>query len=152
MAKMSNYVAQGKSRFAGRFQTIADGFFTLFALCWIPTRHVVLPFLYYYMWTEAESSFFAFGCDCGQGRDCVWAPERGCVLDKQTMPQLINIYRVLLGLFQCMLAAWLVDLLKAVHKALTSDGPLSTKGLEESSMQNCPELDDSNNTASKKQD
>lgn len=137
-AKMCNYVALGQSPLKSMFQGVADGLFATFALAWIPTRHIILPIIYYSVWYEAETDFLAAGCSCGKGKECVSAPELGCILTKESFGNAVLVYKVFLGFFQCLLAFWLKELLVAVHKALMGG---SVKGVEESSAQAIDELD-----------
>ena len=63
-AKLCNYVAAGKASWAPTFQTFADVLFAAFAVVWIPTRHGILPVIYYSIWTEAEEGLLSGGCSC----------------------------------------------------------------------------------------
>jgi len=138
LAKMCNYIALGNSPLKSTFQGLADTLFALFAAVWIPTRHVILPIIYYSCWYEAVPTFLASGCSCGQGNKCVVSQEHGCALSGETFPTAVNAFKIFLGFFQCLLAFWLKELLVAVYKALAGG---SVKGVEESSAQNTPELD-----------
>lgn len=137
-AKMCNYIALGDSPLKNAFQAAADALFATFAVAWIPTRHIILPIIYYSLWTEAEADFLADGCNCGSGRQCVSSPEHGCVLTAETFKTAVLAFKIFLGFFQVLLAFWLKELLVAVYKALAGG---SVKGVEESSAQNTPELD-----------
>jgi acyl-CoA-dependent ceramide synthase len=54
-AKMCNYIGLGSSRFNKAFAAAADGFFALFAVVWIITRHIFLPIIYYSLWHVAPT-------------------------------------------------------------------------------------------------
>ena len=120
-AKMCNYVGAGRSSLASLFQTLADGLFAVFAVVWIPTRHVVLPMIYYSIMTDAEEGLMNGGCKCGEGTKLVYNPEMNCVLSPQTWPQVLTVYKVALAIFQCLLLIWLRTILIAVYKALMGD-------------------------------
>ena len=77
-AKLCNYIAAGTSTAASTFQTIADILFALFAVAWIPTRHGVLPLIYYSIVTEAEDGLATGGCNCGDGDALVYNPDMNC--------------------------------------------------------------------------
>ena len=98
MAKMSKYSG---------LNTMADIFFGLFALAWIPTRHVMFFWLYSSIWTSTDKhSDLLPLADSSKG---------GFFTERN-----INAFLVILGLFQCLLLIWLRDLLVAVHRALFS--------------------------------
>lgn len=120
-AKMCNYIAAGESRFAGAFQVVADILFAVFAAVWIPTRHVILPTIYYSILTDAEDGLLQGGCDCGFGNQLVYAPEKGCTLSPESWPNVLFAYKIFLAAFQLLLAIWLKDILKAVCKALMGE-------------------------------
>eukprot|EP00929_Paragymnodinium_shiwhaense_P099847 TRINITY_DN61747_c0_g1_i1.p1 TRINITY_DN61747_c0_g1~~TRINITY_DN61747_c0_g1_i1.p1 ORF type:complete len:345 (+),score=72.67 TRINITY_DN61747_c0_g1_i1:137-1171(+) len=132
VAKMCNYVALGKSKLKGLFQTIADALFALFAVAWIPTRHVILPFYLYRSLFDGTADIKQHGCDCGQGTECIWAPDQLCVLTAENWWKAVIFYKVFLGFFQVLLAFWLRDLLVAIYRTLVKG---SVKGVEEESAQ-----------------
>lgn len=147
LAKLFNYAALGESRFNWFYQMIADTVFAIFALAWIPTRHVLLPCIYYHLW-NSEPVFQASECACGQGTACVYAPERGCTLSSETMLWGFVIpFRWFLGFLQVLLAFWLKELLMAIYRVIVGGG--STKGVEEASVSFTPELDVAESTKKK---
>ena len=77
-AKLCNYIAAGTSARERTFQTVADILFAAFAVAWIPTRHGVLPMIYYSIVTEAEDGLAAGGCNCGDGSALVYNPDMNC--------------------------------------------------------------------------
>lgn len=96
LAKMAKYCGMGN---------VADAFFAIFALAWIPTRHVMFFWLYHSIWTSTDVH-----ADLLQLADS----SKGGFFTKSS----INAFLVVLGLFQCLLLIWLRDLLLAVHRAL----------------------------------
>ena len=120
-AKMCNYVSAGGSSLAPYFKILADGLFGLFAVVWIPTRHVILPMIYYSILTEAEEGLLNGGCNCGEGSKLAYNPEMNCVLSLESWPQVLMVYKVALAIFQCLLLIWLRSILIAVSKALMGD-------------------------------
>lgn len=89
-----------------KLSTLADITFAFFAVAWIPTRHGLFFVLYK---TAADAPKYVTDAN-------PYDPSKGAYLSRLT----INIYLVVLGLFQCLLLIWLKDILKAVYKALTS--------------------------------
>jgi acyl-CoA-dependent ceramide synthase len=132
-AKMFNYMAKGENAMSKLFQTIADILFPLFAVIWIATRHVILPVIYYAIWMDAHDGMIAAGCACGQGNLCVWAPEKGCIITAENWGTVLNVYKVFLFVFQCLLLVWLRDLLLAIVKTLKTGS--SSKAEEDSLTQ-----------------
>jgi acyl-CoA-dependent ceramide synthase len=138
-AKLCNYIAAGSSAAAGTFQTIADVLFALFAVAWIPTRHVILPMIYYSIVTEAEEGLAAGGCNCGDGEKLVYNPEMGCTITPEGWGTILQVYTVALAVFQVLLLIWLKEILAAVYTALVT-GDLQEA--EKSSNQLSVELQD----------
>ncbi len=96
LAKMAKYSGA---------ESVADVFFAVFALAWIPTRHVMFFWLYSSIWTSTEvhKNLLSKANSAQGGYFTV---------------DTINVFLVVLGLFQCLLLIWLRDLLKAVYRAL----------------------------------
>ena len=96
LAKMAKYSGM---------EAVADAFFGLFALAWIPTRHVMFFWLYHSIWSSTDVH-----ADLLPLADST----KGGFFTKSS----ISAFLVVLGLFQCLLLIWLRDLLKAVYRAL----------------------------------
>eukprot|EP00747_Dinoflagellata_sp_TGD_P165338 gnl/TRDRNA2_/TRDRNA2_186476_c0_seq1.p1 gnl/TRDRNA2_/TRDRNA2_186476_c0~~gnl/TRDRNA2_/TRDRNA2_186476_c0_seq1.p1 ORF type:complete len:366 (+),score=69.87 gnl/TRDRNA2_/TRDRNA2_186476_c0_seq1:119-1216(+) len=121
IAKMCNYIGMGQAKMKGSFQMMADILFASFAIVWIPTRHGILPWIYYSIFVEARTELTG-NCNCGHGTRCVWAPERMCFFTEENADMIILGYKVFLGFFQILLCIWLKDLLTAVYKAIAGGG------------------------------
>ena len=148
-AKLCNYVAAGKASWAPTFQTFADVLFAAFAIVWIPTRHGILPVIYYSIWTEAEEGLVSGGCSCGSGTEMAYNPSLNCRLDPTSWPQILLLYKVFLAIFQLLMVFWLRDIVAAVYKALVT-GDL--QAAEAASSQAVEELDAPKGKGKKKKD
>ena len=99
LAKMAKY---------SKMDDVADIFFAVFAVAWIPTRHVFFFYIYHSIWTSAEQHPVEVA-----NAD----PSKGAYFDEA----FINKWLITLGLFQCLLLVWLKALLFAVYKALCGE-------------------------------
>ena len=106
LAKMSKY---------SKMDDLADIFFAVFALAWIPTRHVFFFYIYYHIWNSVKSF---------PDEVAMYDPSRGGYFDGP----FIDKWLITLGLFQCLLIWWLKLLLVAVYRALCSSSDDSKKG------------------------
>jgi len=98
LAKMAKY---------SLMDDVADIFFALFTLAWIPTRHVFFFYIYHSIWTSVAK----FPNEASKADPINGAYFEGDFIMK---------WLITLGLFQCLLLVWLRSLLVAVHKALCS--------------------------------
>lgn len=102
IAKMFKYIGESSVKsFAGACNTLADVFFALFSVVWIPTRHVVLPIIIYSIWTYDLPYSVCDGID-----DCYWS--------KTVRYSFFGTLFVFHGL----LLIWLRDLLLGIYAAL----------------------------------
>jgi acyl-CoA-dependent ceramide synthase len=105
LAKMAKY---------SKMETVADIMFAVFALAWIPTRHVFFFYIYYSIWTSVEKF---------PNEVALAGTSSGGFFTLTN----INGWLIALGLFQCLLLVWLKALLFAVYKALCSSSSGSGK-------------------------
>ena len=91
-------------------EALCELFFGLFAVAWIPTRHMILPWLYYQIWTLYETP----GLNVAE-----FDPENGAHMN----PERLNVFLVALGelIFRTFLVALscicaLSEKLPATHK------------------------------------
>ena len=89
------------------WETACEAFFALFAIAWIPTRHVILPWIYYRIWTLYDDPSLNLG---------EYDPGAGSYLSPDTQ----NAFLLALGIFQCLLIMWLKDLIVSIYRAVTS--------------------------------
>jgi very-long-chain ceramide synthase len=87
---------------------LADIVFAFFAVAWIPTRHGLFFYILRSIYNSPQ-----YVTDVNP-----YNPAIGGYLSQTT----INVFMVVLSLFQCLLLIWLKDIVVAVHKALTSTG------------------------------
>jgi len=89
--------------------TICDILFALFAVAWIPTRHGV------FFWVVHSALYDCDRIIIEQGK-AGWDPAAG----KLHAPWYnVTAFMVVLGIFQCLMIMWLMDLLRAIMRALT---------------------------------
>jgi acyl-CoA-dependent ceramide synthase len=100
LAKMSKY---------SKMDGLADTFFAIFAVAWIPTRHGFFLYIYYHIWNSVESF---------PDEVALVDPSRGAYMDGP----FIDKWLITLGLFQCLLIWWGVMVVQAVYKALVNSG------------------------------
>ena len=98
LAKMSKYCKK---------DDMADIFLAIFAIAWIPTRHVFFLYIYYSIWTSVETHPVEIA---------LFDSNQGDFFDAA----MIQKWLITLGLFQCLLCVWLKALSFAVYKALTA--------------------------------
>jgi acyl-CoA-dependent ceramide synthase len=89
------------------WETACEAFFALFAIAWIPTRHVILPWIYYRIWTLYDDSSLSIA---------EYDPGAGSYMSPDTQ----NAFLLALGIFQCLLIMWLKDLIVSIYRAVTS--------------------------------
>ena len=89
------------------WETACEAFFAIFAVAWIPTRHVILPWIYYRIWTVGDDPSLNMSD---------WDPASGSYMSAET----IRVFLIALGIFQVLLAIWLKDLLFSIYRAVTS--------------------------------
>lgn len=88
-----NYVGGGTSKaISARFQSAADALFAVFALVWIPTRHGVLPLIYYSILTTAEAALSAHA-DCGGDGGLAYNPAMGCWMSAEMWAKILPVYK-----------------------------------------------------------
>jgi len=87
---------------------ICDVLFALFAVAWIPTRHVFFFWILYSTWADCDRIILE------EGRSG-WDPAQGLF---HVPNKTIGVYLSVLGFFQCLLIMWLIDLIKAIKRAL----------------------------------
>jgi len=125
-AKLCNYLAQGNHRAKDFCQGCADALFAIFAVTWMITRHGILPWIYWAIWHDALPRMQEAGCACGKGKECVWAPEHGCLISLDNSGvywgDVLTVYKGFLGLFQLLLLIWLRDIVSAVLKVIKGEG------------------------------
>jgi len=97
---------------------ICDAFFAAFVIVWIPTRHGLFLWIYYSIYAHCAGVIKKTG---------LWGfhPEQGGYMTEWTVP----IYLVALGIFQGLMVMWLLDIIKAVKRALL--GPKNITDIED---------------------
>ena len=77
-------------------------------MAWIPTRHGFFFWILHSAWVDCDRIIMAEG-------NSGWDPAQGLW---HVPEKTVGVYLCVLGVFQILLILWLIDLIKAIHRAL----------------------------------